>query len=112
MKYKTINLKDTMPTVELALAMIEIEIETCKKEGMQVLKIIHGYGSHGVGGEIKKALKKWLLLKKRSHFISDYVFGEAWNTSKTAEKIKEICPEVLGDSELFTINPGLTIILL
>jgi len=112
MKYKTLNLKDTMPTVELALAMIEIEIDTCKKEGVQVLKVIHGYGSHGVGGEIKKALKKWLILKKRSHFINDYVLGEAWSTSKTAEKIKNICPEVLGDSDLFSINSGITIFLL
>lgn len=112
MYYKTLNLKDNMPTVAVAEALLEIEIEACKQEGILVLKVIHGYGSHGVGGEIKKALSVWLKLKKRSHFIKDYVSGDAWLTSNTAQRVKSICPEVMGDVELFSANPGITIILI
>ena len=112
MLYKTYNVKKDNPTVELALANIEIEIERCKSEGIRVLKIIHGYGSHGTGGEIKRNLSNWLLLKKKQGFIKDYVKGEEWPTSQKAEEIKKHHPEVLGDMELYFLNPGITIIVL
>lgn len=112
MLYKTYNVKADNPTVELALANIEIEIERCKSEGVLVLKIIHGYGSHGVGGEIKRNLLRWLELKKRQGFIKNYVKGEEWPTSSKAEKIKQYCPDVLGDMELYNINPGFTLVVI
>lgn len=112
MLYKSYNAKEGSPTVELALANIEIEIERCQKEGVKVLKIIHGYGSHGTGGEIKRNLSRWLVLKKKQGFIKDFVKGEEWPTSQKAEKIKQYCPEVLGDMELYFINPGLTVVVL
>ena len=112
MNYRTYNLKEDMPTVELALANIEIEIDRCHSEGVKVLKIIHGYGSSGVGGEIKKALSNWLRIKKRSGLIKDYIKGEEWPTSNKAAKIKQEVPELLGDMELYFANPGLTILIL
>ena len=112
MLYKTFNVKADNPTVELALANIEIEIDRCKVEGIKVLKIIHGYGSHGVGGEIKRNLQNWLWQKKRQGFIRDYVKGEEWPTSPKSEKIKKYCPDVLGDMELYSINPGFTVVVL
>ena len=112
MRYKTINLKQDNPTVALALATLEIEIEVAKREGVLAVKVIHGYGSHGVGGEIKKALSHWLVLSKKRGFIAEYVRGEQWNSSPKSAKIKKICPEVLGDSELYFTNPGITVILL
>ena len=112
MKYKTINLKENQPTVALALALLEIEIEMSRREGIVAIKVIHGYGSHGVGGEIKKALSRWLILAKRRHFITEYVKGEQWTSSETAEKIKKHCPEIIGDSELYFANAGVTVILL
>ena len=51
MRYKTINLKENFPTVALALATLEIEIDVAKQEGITAVKVIHGYGSHGVGGD-------------------------------------------------------------
>jgi len=112
LRYKTINLKENQPTVALALAMLEIEIEVARREGVTAVKVIHGYGSHGVGGEIKKALSLWLVEKKRSKFIRDFVKGEQWQSSSSAEKIKKLCPEVLGDTELYYINPGISVILI
>lgn len=112
MRYKTINLKKDSPTVALALAMLEIELEVAKHEGVSAVKVIHGYGSHGVGGEIKKALSHWLVLNKNRGVISEFVKGEEWPSSPKSEKIKKLCAEVLGDSELFYPNPGITIILI
>ena len=99
MQYRTYNVKADLPTVELALANIEIE-----------LKVIHGYGSSGVGGEIKHALNNWLKIKKRQGLFLDYVKGEELATSKKQKKFKEICPELMGDFELYFSNPGVTLI--
>ncbi len=111
-RYKVLNLKENNPTVELAIALLEIEIEISRKEGVLVLKIIHGYGSHGVGGEIKKRLNHWLMIAKKRGFIRDYVKGEQWTTSAQNAKFKKVCPELLGDPELYFSNAGVTIILL
>ena len=112
MKYKTINIKENQPTVALALAILEIEIEVARREGYAAVKIIHGYGSHGVGGEIKRNLAPWLRRAKSKGFIADFVKGEEWPASEKAEKIKSFCPEILGDPELYYANSGITIILL
>ena len=112
MYYKTFNVKQDSPTVALAIANIEIEINVCRLEGIKVLKIIHGYGSHGTGGEIKRALGPWLKINKRKHFIQDYIMGETFPTSPRAKFFKEICPEIMGDAELYYANPGVTILLL
>ncbi len=112
MKYKTINIKENQPTVELALAILEIEIEIARREGVVAVKIIHGYGSHGVGGEIKRALNYWLNRAKKRGFIRNFVHGEHWLGSDTANNIKKLCPDVIGDTELFFSNPGITIILI
>lgn len=113
MRYKTLNLKDFMPTVPQALAIIELEIEMCKKEGVKVLKVIHGYGSHGVGGEIKKALPLWSKKALKKGFIKDFIKGESCNEqSERMEKLKKICPEILGDFELYFANAGISLILI
>ena len=112
MKYKVFNVKENQPTVELALALLEIEIEAARREGIVAMKIIHGYGSHGVGGEIKKALNYWLKRAVQKGFIRDYVKGENWTSSEKTVKFKKVCPELLGDPELYYANTGVTVILL
>ncbi|MCL2539958.1 MAG: Smr/MutS family protein [Firmicutes bacterium] len=112
MTYETINLKEHGPTVNQALGLLEIEIEIAKKSGIKVLKIIHGWGSHGTGGAIKQALKLWLPQKKSLGFITDYCPGELWpGNNEAVQKIKDECPDVLGDIELFYSNAGITMVL-
>lgn len=112
MRYRVLNLKEGSPTVELALAILEIELEVARREGVLALKVIHGYGSHGVGGEIKRALAFWLMRAKKRGFLRDFVKGEQWTASEKAEKFKKICPELIGDPELYHANAGVTIILI
>lgn len=113
MRYKTLNLKEYDPSVEQAIALVELEIQRSIKEGYYAIKIIHGYGSHGVGGVIKKELQKWKIKAKSRGLILEYVKGENWSDSNpTVQKIKKICPEVLGDFEPFTTNPGISVVLI
>ncbi len=113
MEYKTLNLKEIMPSVDQALKVIEIEIETAKKEGIKALKIIHGYGSSGVGGEIKKALKNWSIIKKRKGLFVDFIRGEEFlSDSQKIKDAKKICPDLIGDIDFYFANPGISVIIL
>ncbi|MBQ7307612.1 MAG: hypothetical protein IJW82_03695, partial [Clostridia bacterium] len=60
-KIKTINIKQDSPPADIAVFNLSKEIIYAKKTGIEVLKVIHGYGSHGKGGEIKKMVKKYLI---------------------------------------------------
>jgi len=113
MKYKIFNLKENMPTVEQALAMIEIEVQLCRREGLIALKIIHGYGSSGVGGGIKRALTFWAKRSIKKGLFKAFIKGEQWSQENpTVDYIKKLCPEVLGDMELYQANAGVSVILI
>ena len=54
MRVLYIDVKSDMQTCLMAVAQLEIEIEACKLGGFSALKVIHGYGSHGVVEQLKK----------------------------------------------------------
>ncbi|MBO5022471.1 MAG: hypothetical protein J6C53_03235 [Clostridia bacterium] len=108
---RLIDLKTEGYSVEYALAILEIEIESAKKEGLVALKVLHGYGSHGVGGAIMLAVRKALALWKRSGFIADYFGGEKWDFfDKDTKKILMEDKTITGDSDIGHSNPGITIV--
>ena len=53
---RRINIKDDHPPVDIAVSRALNEIECSAPQKEPFLKIIHGYGSGGTGGEIKKQL--------------------------------------------------------
>ncbi len=111
MKIETIDIKSDMPPADVAVAKLEIMIDIFKKENVEVLKVIHGYGSHGKGGEIKKGVKKLLLLLMHFGKIKNFVCGENWGTEVIeANKVYEKYPKLLFDADLKNYNSGITIV--
>ena len=113
MDYKILNLKDNSPTVEQAIATFEINLSAYKLEGVKVLKVIHGYGSHGVGGAICYSLRKKLLELKKKKQIKDYLLGQQWDmsNSKCIDLLTNL-KDCYQDEDLGHSNPGITIIIL
>ncbi len=108
---KFLNLKEEGFTVEYALAVTEIEIESAKREGIVAIKVLHGYGSHGRGGVIAMELKKRLQVWKRSGFIVDYFGGDRWNIfDNLTKRILELDKSIYNDEDINKSNPGITII--
>jgi hypothetical protein len=108
---RLIDLKKDGYTVEYALAVLEIEIEGAKREGVTALKVLHGYGSHGVGGAIMLAVRRQLFLWKKEGFIVNYFGGDKWDLfDKDSQKILMDDKSITGDCDLGRGNPGITII--
>ena len=111
---KEINIKEDFPPVDVAVASVEREIEVNKQFGESVIKIVHGYGSHGVGGAIRVALRERLVELKRKRKIIDYIIGERFTTTtvsnlKVSDKIKE---QLRLDYSINSFNSGITIIII
>ncbi|MBQ7308019.1 MAG: Smr/MutS family protein, partial [Clostridia bacterium] len=104
-KIKTINIKTDSPPADIAVFDLSKEIGYAKKSGIEVLKVIHGYGSHGKGGEIKKKVKKYLFLAQKRKEIEFFVCGDEWGELNENVKIlKENYPEFILDHDIRGIN--------
>lgn len=113
MTIKSVNLKDGFPSVEQARTRLRSEIDMARSQALKVIKVIHGYGSHGVGGDLRVALQSTLRTLARSGEISDCIYGENWRKSdeRSWELLKRI-PDLKNDSDLGRGNRGITIVLL
>ncbi len=110
---KIIVLKEGMPSVEEARARLQNELAIARKSGIRVLKLVHGYGSTGVGGDLRIALQSTLRQMAQRHEIADCIYGENWRTSddRAWELLKRM-PELKNDSDLGKGNKGITVIVL
>jgi hypothetical protein len=110
---KTINIKDGFPSVDQARTRLHAEIGIAQKQGLKVLKLIHGYGSHGVGGELRLALQATLRQLAEKGHIRDCIYGENWRQSdaRSWELLKRM-PELKDDTDLGRNNRGITLVLL
>jgi hypothetical protein len=110
---KTVNLKSDMPQVHEALQRLDRELAIARQEKARLLKLVHGYGSTGQGGDIRIAVQKRLLEITQNGQIRGCIFGENWSKSDDAAwKLLQTQPELKGDSDLGRRNLGITIVIL
>ena len=110
---KTVNLKPDMPQVHEALQRLDRELALARQSKATLLKLVHGYGSTGTGGDIRIAVQKRLLEMEQDGQIRGCIFGENWSKSdEAAWKLLQSHPELKGDSDLGRRNRGITIVLL
>jgi len=102
-----------MPSVEQARARLQTELRTARQSGVKILKLVHGYGSSGIGGDLRISLQASLRQMAAKHEIGDCIFGENWRTSdeRTWDLLKRM-PELKSDSDLGKGNKGMTIVVL
>ena len=113
MKLITLDIKSERQTVAEAIAQFLVEVDALKKGGYKVLKVIHGYGSHGIGGAIKMAFLKECQNLKNRRIIEDFVCCDHWTEKNTTRKIAiNICPDLLADGELRNLNPGCSVVII
>jgi hypothetical protein len=96
-----------------ALLRLDREIAIARQERHSLLKIIHGYGSTGAGGDIRMAVQSRLQQLVADGRIRGCIFGEDWSTSdEVAWRLIGQQPELKADKDLGRRNRGITVVLL
>jgi hypothetical protein len=110
---KTVDLESGKPSIRDALSGLDRELAVAKQQRCTIVKLIHGYGSSGVGGDIRIAVQKRLHELQQEDQIRACIFGEDWSRSdsRTWELLKAR-PELKRDADLGRANRGITIVLL
>ncbi|HXZ79245.1 MAG TPA: hypothetical protein VEG30_04890 [Terriglobales bacterium] len=113
MKIKTVNIEDGMPSISEALVKMDRELALARRKGYSLVKLIHGYGSTGAGGDIRIALQSKLRQMTDQGEIQACIFGEDWSVSdqRTWGLLGEH-PDLKQDSDLGRRNKGITMVVL
>jgi len=71
-----LNIKYDNPSVEDALDRLTEKIRQLQELGIKALILIHGYGSSGEGGRIRRAIRDALENNRYADRVEEYYFGE------------------------------------
>ncbi len=108
-RYRVVNLEKGMPLVHQALLRLQQEIETARHQGCRVLILIHGYGSSGKGGAIKKEVRRQLGYMLDRHQLNDVLPGEKID-SRTGRSCQFLRRFPFLAAYLKHANPGVTLV--
>ena len=102
------------PLVEEAIAKFEQYLEVASNAGFKTMLVIHGYGSSGKGGEIRKTLRDNLEHNFYSDRVIDYYLGENLKEGNAAysELIKRRPSLQKQKTQFKNSNAGVTLLLL
>jgi hypothetical protein len=108
-----INLEEGHPTVNVGLMRLDRALIAARADKVPILKLIHGYGSSGVGGRLREEVWKALDRFKRNGFISDFIPGEDFRTSNEASwALLKRDRTIKADRDFGRLNRGITIVVL
>lgn len=111
--HKTVNLEAGRPVVEIALNRMNEIIEDSVRSDVNVLTLIHGYGSSGKGGAIRLECRKTLDFLKSKGVINNYIIGEDFNKrSGSVKSLLRRYPQLEADKHLNRGNRGITLVIL
>jgi hypothetical protein len=112
-KLTIIDLEAGFPDRIQALRKLESALAEAREKQVSVMKIVHGYGSSGVGGILRPVVRNFLRQAKERGDIRLFVTGESFSSfdQRSKDLIHE-APQLLLDSDLGGGNNGITLVLL
>jgi len=112
-KFRTVDIKSDQPDVETARRRLISVMHKAKAERVRVLKIIHGYGSSGKGGDIRYMVREYLDMQKYSPLYKYYVRGEEFGTGyDEGLKIAAEFKQLRHDGDWSNHNRGVTLVVM
>jgi len=110
---KTINLEEGRPSIASASSRLLDWLRLARQENYTAAKVIHGWGSHGTGGELRIAIQAMLARMAQGGEIEAFVAGEDWRISdQTTWRLIQRHRELKQDPDLGKGNRGITIVVL
>lgn len=111
MAVRTCNLEAGSPTLDEARRRLLKEIDAARREGVRVMKVIHGYGSSGAGGVLCAGIRRSLRLRVKEGKASTLVPGERFSADAAeSRELLQRYPTLRQDRDLNRANPGITIV--
>ncbi len=108
-----INLEEGRPTVNVGLLRLDHALAEARTDRVPLLKLIHGYGSSGVGGELREQVWKALDALQRSGRIAAYIPGEDFRESNQASwELVKRNKAIRNDRDFGRGNRGITLVVL
>ena len=112
-KIKIVNLEEGRPTARQMEHYLDRALALAHQDGTDLLKLIHGYGSKGVGGVLRDAARARLSRERSAGMIQDFIPGEDFRISNEATwALIKRAPELKQDRDLGRGNKGITIAIL
>ena len=109
----TVNLEEGWPATVQARIRLLGELQQARRRGVRILKLIHGYGSSGAGGDLRLTLQSLLRQMADQKEIQACIFGEDWSmTDERAWTIVKRFPQFKQDRDFGKKNKGITIVVL
>ncbi len=111
--HRTVNLERGMPFVEPAMQHLQTVLREARESKVQALTLIHGYGSSGKGGAIRKECRKTLDYMCCRGELNSFIPGEDFNRRNGPVKdLLKRYPDLSENKNLNKNNPGITLIIL
>ncbi len=110
---KIVNLEEGMPTAREALLRLDRELALARRANVTLVKLIHGYGSKGVGGVLREEIQKELMHLARNGQIRAFIPGEEFRASNAESWALVQRHRPLRDDHDFNRgNRGITLVVL
>ncbi len=110
---KTINLEEGRPSAASASSRLLDQLRLAREHGFTAVKVIHGYGSHGGGGELRVAIQGILARVAQGGEIAAFIAGEDWRVSdEITWRLIQKHRELKQDRDLGKGNKGISIVVL
>lgn len=108
---REVNIEFGYPSADEARRRLGTELDLARRQGVAVLKLIHGYGSSGRGGKLRASLRAQLHQLQERGLIGSIVPGETWTIfDETSRALLDRNPDLRRDRDLDQANAGMTLI--
>lgn len=108
---RTVQIKAGAPTVDEARRKLLSEMESARRAGVRVMKVVHGWGSSGEGGVLGPAIRRSLRLRVKEGRARSVVPGERFSTDTLeGRELVSRHPELRRDPDFNRGNPGMTLV--
>jgi hypothetical protein len=105
-----VDIEKGLPLVEEAIHTFETYLVRAEELGVRALLILHGYGSSGQGGKIRRHFRELLEANQWANRVNEYYFGEELRSLSSLKITAQLKKEL--EKERFVSNPGCTLLLL
>ena len=109
---RTLDIEAGLPTVAEALRRLETQLDRAQRDGVRVVRVIHGWGSNtGGGGKIRAAARQWLQRQLDARRIRFLILGDHYtHTSPAGRDFIRRHPALRPTERTDRENPGITFV--